>query len=307
MDYIDCEVQNQLILSQFRYLHTEVMALQEFSHDDPKLQEFAEALEPYVGGYNARKVPYQVFIHENEPVGFVVISEEPVKLLEPIGTLVSNIVVVDYSKPVEVLKEFADEVLRISKERSVVYSFIDVPTKHDSFIEHFMSIGYSEIAHSLRMARSLEDYEGERSNLRFVLARREEVPDFIENLKEFMSGSQDNILNIVLDNIMKLPEQFIDQWFNSTNLYYVYDEDTLVGILDLSSQYLNIANIGISPEHRRKGYGKQMMQYAFLTLKERGDEFARLRVHAKNDKAIRLYESLGMTKGNSYKALIWRK
>jgi hypothetical protein len=100
--------------------------MQEFSQDDPKLQEYREALEPYVGGYNARKVPYKVFIHENELVGFVVVSEEPVKLLEPIGTPMSNIIVIDYSKPEEVLKEFADGAYRISKENNVVYSFIDI-------------------------------------------------------------------------------------------------------------------------------------------------------------------------------------
>jgi len=49
------------------------------------------------------------------------------------------------------------------------------------------------------------------------------------------------------------------------------------------------------------------MQFAFQTLKEQDIEFARLRVHAKNEKAIQLYESFGMIKGNRYKALIWRK
>ncbi|MGY5880737.1 MAG: GNAT family N-acetyltransferase [Candidatus Thorarchaeota archaeon] len=283
------------------------MKLQILSHDDPRLVEFAEALEPYVGGYNARKVPYQVFIHDNELVGFVVVSEEPVKLLEPIGTPMSNIIVIDYSKPEEILKEFADGALRISKERNVVYSFIDVPAKYSTLIDHFSNIGYSEIAHSLRMERSLKDYESETCNLRVVPAKREEVQDFIEKLKEFMSGSRDDVLNIILDNILELPEQFIDHWFNSTSLYYVYDGNDLVGILDLSPQVLNIANIGVSPEHRRKGYGKQIMQYAMQTLKNQDIEFARLRVHAENVKAIRLYESFGMTQGNSYKALIWRK
>jgi len=283
------------------------MNLQEYSHDDPKLAEYVEALEPYVGGYNARKVPYQVFIHDGELVGLVVVSEEPVKLLEPIGTLMSNIIVIDYTKPIEILKEFADGALKISKERNVVYSFIDVPAKYSEFIDHFNTIGYSEIAHSLRMERSLNDYEGETCNLRVVPAKREEVQDFIEKLKAFMSGSRDDVLNIILDNILELPEQFIDHWFSSTNLNYVYDGNELVGILDLSPQALNIANIGVSPEHRRKGYGKQIMQYAMQTLKEKDTEFARLRVHAENSKAIRLYESFGMTQGSSYKALIWRK
>ncbi|MGY5873032.1 MAG: GNAT family N-acetyltransferase [Candidatus Thorarchaeota archaeon] len=283
------------------------MKLQEYSQDDPKLKEYAEALEPYVGGYNARNVPYQVFIHKQDLVGFVVVSEEPVKLIEPLGTPMSNIIVIDYTKPVDVLKEFADGALRIARERNVAYSFIDIPAERSKFVDHFIEIGYTEIAYSLRMNRSLADYEGEPCNLRIVKAKREEVHDFIEKLKEFMSGSQDNMLNIIFDNIVGLPEQFIDHWFNSTNLNYVYDGDDLVGILDLSPQVLNIANIGVSPEHRRKGYGKQIMHYAFQTLKEQNTEFARLRVHAENEKAIYLYESFGMEKGRSFKALIWRK
>ena len=115
------------------------------------------------------------------------------------------------------------------------------------------------------------------------------------------------MLDIILSNILELPDQFIDHWYNSTSLYYVFDDDNLIGVLDLSPQVLNIANLGVSPEHRQKGYGKQIMQYAMQTLKEQDTEFARLRVHAENEKAIRLYESFGMTKGRSFRAMIWRK
>ncbi|MFW9844477.1 MAG: GNAT family N-acetyltransferase, partial [Candidatus Thorarchaeota archaeon] len=111
-----------------------------------------------------------------------------------------------------------------------------------------------------------------------------------------------------------------NQWWMAENLkttrkadgsplngVYVYDDNELVGILDLSPQGLNIANIGVAPEHRGKGYGRKIMHYAFSTLKERGDKQARLRVHAENKKAIGLYESAGMKRGRSFKALIWRK
>jgi len=282
------------------------MKLQEYSHDDPKLDEYTDALEPYVGHQQLLN-PYQVFLHDNELVGFVVVSKEPFKLIEPIGTPLSNIIFVDYTKPVEVLKEFADCALRIAKERNVAYSIIDIPTEHSEFVDHFMSIGYSEIAHSLRMNRSLEDYVGESCNLIIVKVERDEVFEFIDKLTEFMSGSQDNMLNIIFGNIVGLPEQFVDQWFNSTNLNYVYDKDVLIGILELSPKEMNIANIGVAPSQRRKGYGKQIMQYALKTLKEQNIEFARLRVHAENEKAIHLYESLLMTQASSYRALIWRK
>jgi ribosomal protein S18 acetylase RimI-like enzyme len=281
--------------------------LKEYSHDDPDLQEYAETLEPYVGGYNARKIPYQVFVHKQEVVGFVVVSVEPVRMLEPIGTPMSIVLVIDYSQPVQILKDIADNALRIAKERKLYYSFIDIPEEHHELVDYFLSIGYTEIAHSLRMSCPLADYVHGEYSLRFVKAKREEVHDFIESIKKSMSGSKDTMINIVLDNIADLPQQFLDHWYNSTSLYNVYDGKTLVGILELSPQVLNISNIGIAPEHRRKGYGKQIMHYAFSKLKEEGYEFARLRVHADNENAIHLYESFGMKKEKSYKALIWRK
>ena len=281
--------------------------MEDYAHDDPKLEEYTEALEPYIGGYNARKVPYQVFVHDKKLVGIVVISEEPVRLIEPIGTPMSIVLVVDYSMPTEILKQFADAALRMAKECNAAYSFIDIPAEHDNLVNHFMSIDYSEIAHSLRMQLDLADYEGKSSALRFVKVERKDVGDFIEIIMKFMSGSSDNMIDIVFGNIKGLPEQFIDHWYNSTSLNYVYDEDELVGILDLSPQGLNIANIGVSPKHRGKGYGRKIMHYAFATLKERGDAQARLRVHAENKKAIHLYESGGMKRGRSFKALIWRK
>jgi ribosomal protein S18 acetylase RimI-like enzyme len=220
---------------------------------------------------------------------------------------VSNIGVIDYKAPVEVLMEFADACLRIARVQDVVYSFIDIPEEHSLLIDHFQSIGYNVIAYSLRMNRNLGDYEKQSCKLRADKVEREEVLDFIDKLKECMSGSKDNMLNIILDNIRNLPEEFIDHWYNSTNIYSLYDDESFVGILELSPQGLNIANIGVDPEQRGKGYGREIMKFALNTLREQGVDTARLRVHAENERAIHLYESFGMTRGNSYKALIWRK
>ncbi len=283
------------------------MKLQEFFHDDPNLEKYREKLHPFVGGYNARGVPYHVFVYEDELVGIVVVSEEPVRLIEPIGTLMSNIVVIDYTKPIDVLKEFADACLRIAIDQDVVYSFIDISEEYNPLIEHFQSIGFEVIAHSLRMSRNLANYEHHPCKLRAERITREDVLEFIEKLKECMSGSKDNMLNIVLDNIRNLPDQFIDHWYNSTNIYSLYDNESFVGILELSPHGLNIANIGVDPKQRGKGYGREIMKFSLNTLKEQGIDTARLRVHAENNRAIHLYESFGMTRGNTFKALIWRK
>jgi len=281
--------------------------LEEYANDDPRLAEYAVELEPYDEGYKDRNALYQVFIHDSKLVGLIVKSEEPLQLIAPIGTPMSIVHVINYSMPDEIQKEFVEAALRISKEFHAAYSFVDIPAEHNELVNCFISGGYTELAHSLRMSLDLGSYEAKESTLRVVKVEREEVDDFIETLMEFMSGSKDNMLDIIFSNLRGLPEQFIDSWYNSTSLNYVYDKDDLVGVLDLNPQGLNISNIGISPKHRGKGYGKRLMHYALATLKERGDEQARLRVHAENKKAIALYESIGMTRGRSFKALIWRE
>ncbi|MDF1538468.1 MAG: GNAT family N-acetyltransferase, partial [Candidatus Thorarchaeota archaeon] len=187
------------------------------------------------------------------------------------------------------------------------YSFIDLPSEQSGIIDHSLSIGYREMTHSLWMERDLNGNFVSDPNLRFEKIEREEADNYLSRLKEFMSGSPDEMLEIIFGNLTKLPSQFIDHWFTTEHLYYVYDKSNLVGILDLSTQYLNLANIGVSQNHRRKGYGRRIMNFGLKTLKEQGKEHSALRVDSVNTAAVQLYESLGFAKGKERVALIWRK
>ncbi|MDF1538601.1 MAG: hypothetical protein P1Q69_06835, partial [Candidatus Thorarchaeota archaeon] len=96
-----------------------------YSHDDPELKEYEETLADHVGGYRSRGVPFWVFIYEGTVVGIVVIDEEPVKLIDPIGTKVSVVVFTDFKIPVNALNEFVSGALNMAKEHDAAYSFID--------------------------------------------------------------------------------------------------------------------------------------------------------------------------------------
>jgi RimJ/RimL family protein N-acetyltransferase len=281
--------------------------LKAYSKDDTELQDYKEAINDYVGGYDARGVTYWVCVKDHNVVGIVVVGEEPLHVIEPIGTTVSTVLIVDYEAPEEVMTEFANEALRLANDKDAAYSFIDLSSELTSIIDTFSKSGYSEIAHSFRMTCPLTERYVENNRIKFEKIAREDVNDFLEKLKDFMSGSPDVILNIVLGNLKEMPAYFLDHWFSREDLYYVYSEEDLVGIMDISTQYLNIANIGVSPNHRRKGYGKLIIQESLRRLKEKGIEEGRLRVHADNEAAIGLYESLGFTKSDSKRALIWRK
>jgi ribosomal protein S18 acetylase RimI-like enzyme len=284
-----------------------VSSLKKYAHTDSELEKFSEKLEPYVGGYNARKVPYWVFMEDEELVGAVVAGKEPLRMIEPVGTLASIAFYANLKFPTDILNELITHALALAKQEEAVYSFIDLPSDQTDLVEYAISVGYKAIEQSFRMKRDLGgtfEYDG---NLRFERVERSELDKFFDTMKVFMSGSPDRMLNIVLGNLQNVPEAFLDGWFEQEFLCYAFDGDELVGFLDLSPQYLNISNIGVAPNHRGKGYGKQMMQYALMTLREMGKEHAALRVHSKNVHAISLYESAGLRKDQERTALLWRK
>ncbi|MHA2425967.1 MAG: GNAT family N-acetyltransferase [Candidatus Thorarchaeota archaeon] len=278
-----------------------------YTKEDAEFQDYKDAIKDHVGGYDGRGVPYWVCVKNQNVVGIVVVGEEPLKVIEPLGTIVSVVLIVDYKVSEETMDEFASEALRIAKEQNAAYSFIDLSSDDVSIIESFSKIGYSEAAHSLRMTCPLTEDYPENDIIKFKKIAREDVNDFLEKMKVFMSGSPDVILNTILGNLREFPAQFLDQWYATENLYYIFAGEDLVGLMDMSPQYLNIANIGVSPEHRRKGYGRLIMQESLRLLKEQGVEEGRLRVHADNTAAISLYESFGFTKSDSKRALIWRQ
>ncbi|MHA1927735.1 MAG: GNAT family N-acetyltransferase [Candidatus Thorarchaeota archaeon] len=273
-----------------------------------EIEKYSETLKPYVFGYDERNVPYWVLVNNDQVVGIVVVGEEPLKVIEPLGTIGSVVLVVDYNQPAEIMDKFATESLRIAKEQNAVYSLIDLPEKYDILVKSFETKGYEEISRSLTMSCKLDsDYDQELS-LRFERIERKEALNFLNKLKEFMIGSSDDMLEIIFRNLENFPEQFLDHWFQQELLYYVHEGDQMVGILDVCpNSSMSIANIGISPQSRGKGYGRQLMLYALNLLKEQGNKEAGLRVHPDNEAALQIYKSFGFKEESSKRALIWRK
>ncbi len=275
---------------------------------DAELEPYKETLAPYVGGYNARGVAYWVFIEEGTVVGLTIVDKEPVRLLEPVGTMMSLVLVIDYDQPIDILKDLAEGALEIARDQGAAYSFVDVPAQHNAFVETLCSLGYKQVSHSLRMERNTAERVQGVVSLDFEKVRREDVLRFLDNMTTFMSGSGDNMLDAVTPNVKGLPEEFLDHWYAGEILLNVFQDEEHVGILNLSlGKYLNIANLGVAPAHRAKGFGRQVMVYAVNTLIDQGETRQALRVHAENSRAIHLYESIGFERRNSYRALIWRE
>jgi GNAT superfamily N-acetyltransferase len=276
-------------------------------HDDQGLEPFKEAISDYTEGFRLMGMPYWVFVEGSDPVGVVAVGKEPYQLLAPVGTPLSVIRVLDYEQQVEALRGFATKALAISKENEVDYVSTSVPSKYHEVIGQFQELGFKVLSDSYRMVCPLDGPLEPSSVLRFERVQRKQVRRFIELTKGFMSGSPDIVLNMILENLSNIPEQFLDIWYNLEQLYFAHHEGAVVGILDLNPGEGMINNIGVAPPHRSKGHGRQIMLFGMKTLKQGGLESARLRVHVDNERAIHLYETLGFKVTDRRSTLIWEK
>jgi ribosomal protein S18 acetylase RimI-like enzyme len=123
-----------------------------------------------------------------------------------------------------------------------------------------------------------------------------------------MTGSQGGQEDVTLSNLLEVPDQLLDFWYTQQELYNVYREDALIGALNLTpGSDTNLNNVGVTPEQRGKGYGRQITLQALNRLRELDKEKVRLRVHAENMPAIGLYESLGFeVEEETTDLIVWR-
>ncbi len=282
--------------------------MEALSEHDPEYQEYRNTLADYIEGYEAMGAIIWILVDSNKPVAIIAVGQEPLMLLEPIGTPVSVVNVLDYELSEESLTDFAMLARNISRDANVVYSFIDIPDKYRKVISSFESVGYCEEAHSLRMKYEIVKKFEVSEDLSYEKVERENVDRFLTLMIEAMSGASDNILEMILKNIQGAPNQILDYWYGTEILYLIYHGSDIVGVLDLSPQSgVNIANMGVMQKFRGQGYGREILRFALLTLRELGIAQAGLRVHVDNKTGIRLYESIGFERSNSYHALIWRE
>jgi len=143
--------------------------------------------------------------------------------------------------------------------------------------------------------------------LQFRQVQREEMRQFIEIAEKFLRGSADITLSKALEHMLELPDEFLSFYYSQEKFYFANNDKQAVGILDFNSGRGLISNVGVDPQQRGKGYGRQIMLFALKELKNNGCKQAYLRVHVENKTAISLYESLGFVKAERYRTLMWKK
>jgi ribosomal protein S18 acetylase RimI-like enzyme len=286
------------------------MVLNMLSNDDPDLEPFKEKLSRHVRQAEMLGMTYWVFFEGVDPVGVVDVGEEPVMLLEPPGTQLSTVRVVDPDRPRDTLEEFAKRSLELSREKGVDYSYFSVPARNEEIVSAFEEAGFRELADTYRMVCRLEGPFEPSGGLRFEAVGREELEGFIDHAIDCMSGSPDVVITMILENLKNLTgisDELLDLWYSLETFFQVYTDGEVVGILDLNMREGVVSNVGVAPKHRGKGFGRQIMLFGLRKLVEEGRERASLRVHIDNGPAIRLYRSLGFAVVDRIKHLIWRK
>lgn len=283
------------------------MKLQKIAHDDPEMERFQERVVNVAEIAKQLGFAYWLFVKDATPVGFVMVGREPLQLFAPIGTPLAAFRILDFKQAPELLTEFVTAAVAIAQEEDVDYASISIPDDETQLIDQWKTAGFEELEHRFTMVHALDTSIEPTTELRFEQVPREELMKFLKTMKKSMNGSPDVLLNLALDNLLDIPDQFLDIWYQQELMYFAYKDTKLVGVIDLTPKQGVLNNLGVDPQHRGKGYGRQLVLFGLQKLKELELEKASLGVAANNTVALELYKSLGFKIDEQKRILIWRK
>ncbi len=283
------------------------MPLRVIDLDAPEFAALKKKLEPNLSTLEALGGKIVVFAEDTQEVGAVYIGKEPLQLLEPIGTPLSRFFVLNFEHPPEILEEFAIKAMDAAKDANVFFAYIIIPADQSKLAAKFEELGFQRYAEKYTMELLLEAPKEPQLKLRYEQVKREEMDRFQKATTEFMSGSPDVVLNRILQNLQTVPEQFLDLWFQQVQLFFVYKEKELVGILDLTPSNGEINNIGVAKQHRGKGYGSEMLDFSLNLIRASGCDKAHLDVVVENTQALQLYKKKGFEIKAHTKVLLWHR
>jgi len=278
-----------------------------YSHEDPDLKQFIKKISKVTKQVEAMKLPYWVFVEESNPVGIVVVGKEPMQLLASPGSSMAFVDLLNMRLPNESIGAFAVEALKLTGENDVEYALAKFPFNEDEAIRRFKRVNFRESDDCYQMVCKLDKAFKPSGELQFKKVKKEEMRQFIEYAERFLQGSPDVALEEALQHISELPDDFLELYYTQEEFFIAYKDEQPVGILNLNTVKGLVSNVAVDHNERGKGYGRQLMVFGLQELKKKGCEQAYLRVHVENKPAILLYESLGFTKAERYKRLIWRK
>lgn len=277
-----------------------------YSHEDAGTKPFMSRMPKITEQVETLKLPYWLFVENASPTGIVIIGKEPIQLLAPPGTTMAFIDLLDMKSSRDIIGTFATEALKLVSQRNAEYALAKLPSEQDEAIQEFQTKGFKEFDDCYHMICKLGKTYSPSTELEFRQIRKEEMRRFIILTRKFLQDSPDVALTMALRYMLELPDEFLDKYFMMEEFYTAWKEEQPVGILNINSTKGLVSNLGVAPQQRGKGYGRQIMVFGLHQLKRKGCEQAYLRVHVKNKPAVHLYETLGFVKAQRYKRFVWR-
>jgi ribosomal protein S18 acetylase RimI-like enzyme len=263
------------------------------SSKDPVPDNFIDKFSRYIKTLESMGFDYYIFMKNSDPIVIFFLGEEPINLIEPIGSPVGEMKIINYKEAQEKIEEIASKIIDMKTKNNLRYIFISaIPEQEKKLVNSLKSYGFKMKEQWYRMERPLDQLETYKGTLTFKKIERQQVKEFLEIADNCTVGSFEG--EEEMENLMDVPHQFLTLWYNMQELYYAMKEKEIIGILDLApDSRSNFNNIGVCPDYRSKGYGKQILLSGLTRLKDLGIEKAELKVHVKNERAIGLYKSFG--------------
>jgi GNAT superfamily N-acetyltransferase len=281
--------------------------LETYSHIDVDAKPLLSQVLKHTEMARLMKLPFWIFAKGSMPIGVVIIGKEPLQMLAPMGTPVAATSLIQKKQSKNVLKDFASQSLKLALEKEAEQVTIELTSEEKEAIDSFLEENFKVLADSFMMTLQLDREFNQPRDVQFVLARKEEMFKWIELARRFLSGSADVVMERILKQLSGFPEDLLEMYYSLEKFYFANRDKREIGILNFSSKAGRISNIGVDPEKRGEGVGRQIMLFGLNQLKAAGCERARLRVHVDNKPALNLYKSLGFEVAERRKFLIWEK
>ena len=284
-----------------------INVMEVYSSTDPNAKPILEKVSKYTQQAQAMNLPYWVFVHDSNPVGVVAVGKEPIQLYAPPGTPMALIRLIDSSLSKEIIEDFATEAMKLAIESAVEYALATFSDKDMVAIGEFKKLNFKVFDDCYRMVCQLDKDYSPSNELEFKQVQKEEMRQFIKVARKFLQGSPDSTLSKALQHMLELPDEFLNFYYSQEKFHFANKNQQPIGVIDFNLNRGLIGNVGVDPQQRGKGYGRQIMLFALAQIKASGCKQAYLRVHVENSPAIHLYESLGFLRAERYKTLMWTR
>jgi ribosomal protein S18 acetylase RimI-like enzyme len=266
-----------------------VIIIQIIASTDTTINQYADQFLGLQTIYDQAGYPYWILVDGNQVIGLIVIAQEPRDLIQPAGTHFMQIHVFQHN--LGAVQRLIDETIRIAEEQPVAFILTTIDANETETLSLFENEDWELFEERVKMGCRLENPVSPETDLVFSRASPDEATQMLPTLEKIAQGLSDNLLQTSIRNMRHLPQNELHSVLSQMDLIRAYRNSLLVGIMSFTGP--NISMIGVTPEEQGKGYSTVLTQWAKAHLAESGFFHASLRVSAKNDSAIKIYEKQG--------------